>query len=882
MIAGIEPKHDEIMKRIRKICLYFAIIAVTWLFAAMGLDHFLDKVGYRLFSIESSVANDCFVLILFVAVSFLIFKKQNNDSIEVYSSLRRNALSLVFVVIFVYACIFQRDSFARFSICNQFAYADVLMAWVTLWYLKPLIMNWISKKKGNDNGGEPNENVVVMQSKLTGDDANPVDVLERRNEAKAICDYIFHESNDFSTTIAISITGSWGAGKTVLMNYLKDCMDEKGIDHFDYSPWQRSQKDIALDFLNHLKQCLEKDNDDELHGLKAYIRSMKVSNITGWFNLGVHAFTSLFTGEDKSTSQLLDDAKAEMMTLEKPVVAFVDDVDRISRKDFLDVMRLIRATASFPKLIYIVAYDRERALKLLGKNYGEGYLSKIFNVSHSLANIGNDQLQKLALERFKDYGITDENDSPFASIDLTGHLPTIREIKRYFNLLGKDYLAQSEMRNKVYFNFDFYAKLELLKHTDLLAYMMLKNEPTAYLDVNKDDWNDTYCYKVKEKLNFQNKATEVLLREMFDTQDGVSNIFVCPGGLQLLFENDLDDSYVSRQEFEKAIQDDSLVDSVKQWIEQKKQGILFCLSNNLHLPTETIMNVFELLIVNRPSDIIHTIDLSQLEPSDENSLFGFSRIGEVDNPYWYVEDNHAFYLCLNRSLSEGEKQEPQEIEVLKQYATGTERPREMLAIVSGMMRQSTENGEVPERWLYDLVEVLFNRIASKVTEDTIKYQYYVVEALHYLPFYQATGQLLYPYLKQNPGLWLRLTLNIDDDFKVKSRVTINTKVMHSMFDTYKDYQGIMSELSNEYDDTTVEYQVIKEHQLLTERTGKIDSLGVSDFELDNYPALKGIQYQEKTTIIFVTRFYEDTKEMMQKGGCPFFNNQSGKPELFGE
>ena len=869
------------MKIIRKICFYFAVIAVTWLFTAMGLDPFLDKVGCRLFCIEGSVANDVFMLILFVTISILIFKKQSKDQIVVYSSSHRNSWSLVCMVIFVYACIFQRESFTRFKVLDHLAYADVLMAWLTMWYFKPLIMNWISKKQRGDDKGKPNVNEAVMQSKLTGDDANPVDALERRNEAKAICDYIFHESNDFSTTIAISIIGSWGAGKTVLMNYLKDCMDAKGIDHFDYSPWQRSQRDVALDFLNHLKQCLGKGNDDELHDLKAYIRSIKVSNITGWFNLGVHTFSSLFSGEDKSTSQLLEKAKAEMLALEKPVVAFVDDVDRISRKDFLDVMRLIRATASFPKLIYIVAYDRERALKLLGKNYGEGYLSKIFNVSHSLASIGNDQLQKLSLERFKGYGIIDENDSPFASIILDEYLPTIREIKRYFNLLGKDYLAQAEMRNKVYFNFDFYANLELLKHTDLLAYMMLKNEPTAYLDVKKDDWNDTYCYKVKEKLNLQNKSTEALLRNMFDTQDGVSNIFVCPGGLQLLFDNDLDVSYVSRLEFEKAIQNNTLVDSVKQWIGQKKQGILFCLSNNLHLPTETIMNVFELLIENRPSDIIHTIDLSQLEPSDENTLFGFSRIGEVSNPYWYVEENHALYLYLKRSLCEGEKQEPQEIEVLKQYAAKTERPREMLAIVGGIMRQSTEKGEIPERWVYDLAEVLFNKIASKVTEDIIKYQYYVVEALHYMPFYQATGQLLYPYLKQNPGLWLRLTLNIDDDFKVKSKVTINTKVMYSMFDTYNDYQGIMSELNKEYDDTTVEYQVVKEHQLLTERTSKIDSLGVSDFELDNYPALKGIQYQEKTNSIFMSNYYEDTKEMMQKGGCPFFNNQSGKPELFG-
>ena len=103
-----------------------------------------------------------------------------------------------------------------------------------------------------------------------------------------------------------------------------------------------------------------------------------------------------------------------------------------------------------------------------------------------------------------------------------------------------------------------------------------------------------------------------------------------------------------------------------------------------------------------------------------------------------------------------------------------------------------------------------------------------------------------------------------------------------MFDTYNEYQDIMNKLSKEYNDTTNEYQIIKEHLLLTERTSKIVSSSVSNFELDNYPALKDIQYHEKNAIIIVSHYYEDTKEMMQNGGCPFFNNESGRPELLWE
>lgn len=853
------------MKKIKSFFQYLVIIVVTLLLAEKVFDLLMSYVGKRLYWMDSCVVNDVWMLTLLLSVSVLIVFQQLKTSIEVYKDYRRNAWVIVIALNYGYACVFHRDSFTLFASLRLLAYADILMVWLALWFFAPLIIFFINKiRKSKAPKGE-----TKKPSKLVGDDACPVDQLGRRTEAAAICEYIFDESNDFSTTMAISITGSWGEGKTVLMSYLKDCLKAKEISCFDYSPWQRSQKDVALDFLNHLNHHINGEHH-EFKGMKAYIHSLKVSNVTGWFNMIVHVLRNLILGEEKSTSELLETARNEMMALEKPVVAFVDDVDRISRADFLDVMRLIRATANFPKLIYVVAYDSERAVKLLGKNYGEGYLSKIFNVSHPLSSIGDEKLHELALERFKEYGIDDEKKSPFAFIDLTEYLPTIRELKRFFNLLGKDYNAQSKMREKTYFDFDFYVGLELLKHIDLLAYKMLKYEPMAYLRVENKDWNGVACYKTKGGLDFQNEATENLLKYLFDQDVGDLNPFVCPGGLQIMFMDDLDEDYVSKLEFEKAIQEDNLVDSVKQWSEQHKEGIMFCLSKNLYIPTETILQVFELLIKNRPSDLLHDIDLRYHELYDNSSLDAFSRIGDVSDPYKYVEEDHSYYLYLSKSFYEGEKQELQEINRLKKNVSKTKNPKEYLAIICGLMRQSSENGETPESWVFDLAKRLFNSMASKASANDLKSQYDVVEAMHYLPYYDSTSYLLLPYLKKDPGFWLRLTLNVDSDITIPERMVVNTKVMHSMFDTYDKYQDVMAILKRQFAKNTKEYEMVKEHLWLTERTKSITTYDATWFEVTYFPTLKEIHYREQTKGIFVSNYYEDTKEMVRSGKCEFF------------
>lgn len=862
------------MRYFRDCCLYLALIAVVWVFADKVFDLLMDYVGRHFCWLDSNIGHDVFFWILLLSVAIWIFIQPRNASLGIYKNFRRNAIALFFCLFYVIARTSHSDSFVNFTNPSFLAYADVFIIWMTIWYFRPLF-----NRKRYEEPTDGNQEKKI--AKLTGDDTHPEDMLGRKEEAETMCNYIVDQSNDYRTALAISVTGSWGSGKTVFMSYLKDSLKNKGISYFDYSPWLRSQNDVALDFMSHLKHHLY-DQNISLSSLEDYIQSLKVSNITGWFNLIIHTITSVLAGSKKSTYQLMEEASDSMMTLKKPVVAFIDDVDRIGREDFLDVMRLIRATANFPNLVYIVAYDRDRTLKLLGAEYGEGFLTKIFNAGHPLTNISDDKLHELAFERFKEYGIKEETDSPFALIALTDYLPTIRELKRYFNQLNKDYQCQKAMIEKTYFDFDFYAKLELLKHTDLLTYMMLKNEPTAYLEVEKDNWNDVLCYRTKEDIELPNEATYQLLMQIFDQEIGEFQMFICPGGLQMLFENDLGDEYISKQQFEKAISENKLIEKVKEWIKQKKQGIQFCLSKNLHLPTDIIVQVLELLVENRPSDIVHHLEVQDYDLFDNCSIDGFSRIGSVKNPYNYVEENHGLYLHLHSSLNAGQKLEEYEIENLRSYISLTERPRELLAIISGMMKQNWKNGVAPDRWQIELAELLFDILVSKEPVDDIKNQYYVVEAMHYLPFFDATGNLLLPQLKKNPAVWLRLTLNVDSDFGPFEKMTVNTNVLHSLFDTYDIYKAVMEDLKHKFEGDQEKQDIITEHLLLTQRTSLIVALSTSQFNSDNYPLLKKILYKEERRGIFVSTYYENTKEMMQKGGCPFFNNEGEKPDLFGE
>ena len=75
-----------------------------------------------------------------------------------------------------------------------------------------------------------------------------------------------------------------------------------------------------------------------------------------------------------------------LLKLDKPIVVVLDDIDRLETPEIRDIFKLVRLTANFPNIIYIVAFDRDRVEQALDEQGlpGRAYLEKILQVAVDL------------------------------------------------------------------------------------------------------------------------------------------------------------------------------------------------------------------------------------------------------------------------------------------------------------------------------------------------------------------------------------------------------------------------------------------------------------------------------------------------------------------
>ena len=57
----------------------------------------------------------------------------------------------------------------------------------------------------------------------------------------------------------------------------------------------------------------------------------------------------------------------------------IDDFDRLTSEEIMEVLKLIDGNANFKNIIYIAAYDHEQMEKLLGESYIDKYNTIVDN-----------------------------------------------------------------------------------------------------------------------------------------------------------------------------------------------------------------------------------------------------------------------------------------------------------------------------------------------------------------------------------------------------------------------------------------------------------------------------------------------------------------------
>lgn len=256
---------------------------------------------------------------------------------------------------------------------------------------------------------------------------------------------------DASSGLVVGVHGAWGSGKTSFVNLARPVLAGQVTAMIDFNPWMFSGSDeLVSAFFTEVAAELRLRPDLEAISESLLDYGEAFSGL-GWLPV-VGPWIERGRGGTKILAKLLERRRggvsdrrmkltAALKELDQPLVVVLDDLDRLSTDEIRQIFKLVRLTASFPNLIYIVAFDRARIEAALDEQGipGSQYLEKILQLTIDLPAIPEQVLLRqiarnldAALEGIEPLGqFTDDLWSDVLLEVVRPLISTMRDVRRY-------------------------------------------------------------------------------------------------------------------------------------------------------------------------------------------------------------------------------------------------------------------------------------------------------------------------------------------------------------------------------------------------------------------------------------------------------------------
>jgi len=278
------------------------------------------------------------------------------------------------------------------------------------------------------------------------------DLLNRRKFSQKIAELILNRKDN--DCLVVSIMGSWGEGKTTVINFINKIMLKENIIVINYNPWRYADEETMLKgFFNDLAHALGKSiNNKEKIGklIEKYSSSLATVQL-----FGIPFFNALYLIGKRLSQTSVDDFKKKiedvLIDANKKIVVFIDDIDRLEQDEICILFKIIKLTADFPLTTYVLGFDDEVVASALEKKYfggnsdtGKSFLEKIVQVPIHLPKMQTELLagifDKEITRIFNIYCVqlTEDEWRNFSGCFFSGILgraKTPRNIKRYCNAI---------------------------------------------------------------------------------------------------------------------------------------------------------------------------------------------------------------------------------------------------------------------------------------------------------------------------------------------------------------------------------------------------------------------------------------------------------------
>lgn len=363
----------------------FRIENLYWLFAMFSLfvlfENIIESTAVSaivkpfLAHIPQNLLVDFVFLIYLLIAAFFLIKHIVRHIVPTLNSVMFGAA--VFIVYFI---VFNDDRFVFYKfdsrLLESYSYSTI--------FIVSCLMLLFSYKSYQ-------EPLVKNSSKYSLLDDNPAidnceDVYQRSGYASTLANHIMNTSTGVS--FAIAVTGAWGAGKSDFLLRLKAALiNENENIVLDFNPWRINNSDaIIVEFFKVLSNKLKPYNRTINAIIRDYSsRILKSSKETQYRALDT-VIGNLFKEEDIQTKY--NEINENIKSTSKRLIVFIDDVDRLSGREVMDVLRIIRNSANFSNTFFIVGIDIDYIVSVLRKTGDfaneQEYIKKVFQLAITL------------------------------------------------------------------------------------------------------------------------------------------------------------------------------------------------------------------------------------------------------------------------------------------------------------------------------------------------------------------------------------------------------------------------------------------------------------------------------------------------------------------
>ena len=234
------------------------------------------------------------------------------------------------------------------------------------------------------------------------------DCFQRFNFSKRIAETISQQKT--ADSIVIGVYGDWGEGKTSVMNFI-----ERNLSTFPdiivckFNPWRfKDESQLLSAFFNLLSAQLKKSIHTKKEKIGRLFAEYAEGVIPSIYGIKPGGLIKLFSKKYSTVDVEEQKRRIEKFLEEekKRVVIFVDDIDRLDKKEIQTIFKLIKLTGDFSFTSYVLAFDEKMVAKAIGENYedggeqaGKNFLEKIIQVPLRLPKAQTTALKKFCFKQ---------------------------------------------------------------------------------------------------------------------------------------------------------------------------------------------------------------------------------------------------------------------------------------------------------------------------------------------------------------------------------------------------------------------------------------------------------------------------------------------------